>query len=468
MRTYLDVAVVGIQRYLGRTPDLKGRRGASAWLSHATDRERLRDWIAGQPTLAGVEVNPEAGQADGVAPLRMPTDVDAREVARRLIDMLRGRLPGLELQAVWGPGPTYVEAYRNWTSSSDSRTLLLSRPAAADFPPLETCGQCRVDPALEKVTIHEQQPWLCADCLARYDERHRWAGLDDGTVPVGAEHALLGQLGLDRRHAVGEFKDLAALGDAQGNRNHLATVFADGNAIGALFGRVIAGGDPAAKDAMSRAVSEATRAALSTATAAVLDDDRAAVPVIPHVVGGDDLLVSVVADRAWRFVRTYLRVFTEQLSARRSLQPYLVEDAVAPSASAGVVFANYAFPFRNAVELSERALRSAKRQHAGRRSAVMWLDVTRDGEHPPPSRRAWTRQALDDANTALGELQVVPASGRAVLERLIQPDDPVLTAARLREHARRLGRDRVLEPFLDRDASAARLVDALSLVRWWR
>ena len=31
--------------------------------------------------------------------------------------------------------------------------------------------------------------------------------------------------------------------------------------------------------------------------------------MIPHIVGGDDLLVSVVADQAWRFTVTYLEAF---------------------------------------------------------------------------------------------------------------------------------------------------------------
>jgi hypothetical protein len=471
MRTYLDVGVAGIQRYLGRTPDLKGRRGASAWLSHATDRDRLRTWITERPALAeaGVEVNPEAGQADGVAPLRMPVDVDARMVADTVIDELSSRLPGLELRATWGPGPSYVEAYRAWTTASGASATLVSRPANADFPPLETCGKCRVDPALERTQIHEERPWLCADCLARYDERYRGPGLDDGGVAVGAEFALLTRLGRDRRHAVADFKDLAALGDEHGNRNHLATVFADGNAIGALFGRVIAGGDLAAKETVSRVVSEATRGALHAATVAVLDGyDAAAVPVIPHVVGGDDLLVSVVADRAWRFVTEYLREFSQLLAADKGLAAYLGGNGVGPGASAGVVFAHCAFPFRRSVELAEHALQVAKKAHAGRQPAVTWLDVTREGEQAPPHRTAWTLQALDGSNAALTALRAVPATGRAVLERLIDPDDQVLSAARLREQARRLGRDRVLEPFLDGDASVVRIADALALVRWWR
>jgi hypothetical protein len=58
----------------------------------------------------------------------------------------------------------------------------------------------------------------------------------------------------------------------------------------------------------------------------------------------------------------------------------------------------------------------------------------------------------------------VEPSGRAVLERLLDPADPVLSLARVRDHARRLDRGPFVEPFL----ADGRLAEALSIVRWWR
>jgi hypothetical protein len=263
---------------------------------------------------------------------------------------------------------------------------------------------------------------------------------------------------------------LAKLGDDSGNRNHLATVFADGNAIGSLFGRVVASGDPEAKKHVSRAVSQATRRALAVATRAVLPEEIGSnkVPVIPHVVGGDDLLVSVVADRAWQFVTTYLSSFEQHLLEDPAVHPFML-NGTPPSASAGVVFAHATFPFRRAVELSEAALKHAKREQAGRFPAVAWLDVTQDGEHAPEHRVAWKLEQLLAAGDALRQLRAeVPPSGRAVLERLIDPADPALSKARIGDHMRRLNRHSVVEPFLGGGGSIVRLADALSLVRWWR
>lgn len=452
--TFLDVSVVRIQRYLSRTPDLKGRRGASASLSAITGRDRLAVRLTELPELddTAVEVNPEAGEADGVVPLRLPFGADPDPVARAVMSDLRAALPAVELRARWFHGPSYVEAYQTGTLLE-----LTALPAPGDFPPLETCGICRIDPGSERLTTHPDQDarWACADCLARYRAAP--------ALPVREEQRLLDRAPAGpRRRLVQGFDELAALGDERGNANQLATIFIDGNAMGELFGKTIQSQDPTLKAQVSRAVSTATRTALSTATAAVVRQDST-IPVIPHVVGGDDLLVSVVADRAWTFVRTYLAEFGRGLAA--VTHPL---GGPLPTASAGVVFAHRTFPFRRSVELAEDRLRAAKQAHAGQAAAVSWIDVTRDGERPPPSRAAWTLTDLQTADDALRALGAVEPAGRSALERLVDPARTELSRARLREHARRLGRADILEAFLGDDGTVARVADALALVRWWR
>ncbi|WP_281901537.1 Cas10/Cmr2 second palm domain-containing protein [Phytohabitans aurantiacus] len=415
-------------------------------------------------------MNEQAGQADGVVPLCLPPQSDARIVAQEVFDYLHDRLPALDLAASWAAADSYVEAHRSWKNTPDPAAVARSGPPVADFPPLESCGQCRVDPGLRRSEIHEKEPWLCADCLQRYHERYRSPGLRDGAVPVGAELDLLTRLGLGHSQVSADFAELAALGDEHSNGNHLATVFVDGNGIGALFDRVIASGDPDAKARMSRAVSEATREALYEATAAVCEGQVGAkVPVIPHVVGGDDVLVSVVADRAWRFVASYLRAFSRLLAADSTVRPFVTSgDDEETGASAGVVFAHSAFPFRRAVELADEAKDAAKRAYEGRLPALLWLDVTREGEQPPMHRQGWTLRDLERHDEAIRALRGVPPAGRSVLERLVDIDDPALSSARIHEYARRLDRGAVIEPFLEDGVAAGRIADALALARWWR
>ncbi|MEO3747196.1 hypothetical protein [Plantactinospora sp. B5E13] len=468
---FVDVAAVRIQSYLGRTPDLKGRRGASAWLSHASHRAELSSWVAaataGLPVT--VEVNHEAGEADGLIPLRIPAGQGNGEVAEAVagavISALRQRLPGISLVATWAADDSYLDAYRSMHKTGSGAGLTVF-PPVPDMPALVSCQRCRIDPVVATIDIHEVEVVkVCADCEARYTDRYRRPGLWREHVPVSAETDLLHALHRSPGQVVQDFTGLADLGDPAGNRNHLATVHIDGNGLGGLFDRIATTGTGEAKATVSATVSAATREALVEATRAVLGDTRQ-VPVIPHLVGGDDVLVSVVADRALRFVTCYLEAFADRMRGIGGLagnpaggQPV--------TASAGVVFAHATFPFRRAVELAGQALKTAKKDHQGRHAAVAWLDVTRDGEQPPPHRTAWTIDTLAGLATALDTLARVPASGRATLERLVDPDRPALSTARLREHARRLDRDDVLDPFLDRGGPGT-VADALSLVRWWR
>jgi hypothetical protein len=491
---YVDVAAARIQHYLGRTPRLKGQRGASARLSWATDarppNEQRDRHLAEQIKALGAEPNPEAGQADGLVSMRLAASADARAAAEAVAGYLRELLPAADLTAVWGTGASYLEAYRDQMKPQRDDPPLTHVPALADFPALASCAECRAAPAVDKIDIHEQAGIaVCLDCCARYQDRYRRPALAAqphqgvsglaGFLPIYREEAQLADA-LQRQPVADtarDFGELAALGAPDTARNHIATVYVDGNAVGAFFDQIATGGDPALKAAISAALSQATRAALREAARAILGPDPASpLPVIPHVVGGDDLVVSVVADRAWAFTTTYLQEFSRALSTLD-----LPRDLAArlPTASAGLVLAHAKFPFRRAAELAAERLSTAKRTPAvGRRQpvgitpAVAWLDVTRDGERPPPGQRPWSLDALCEQAGNLRELrEKVEPSGRAVLGRLLDPASPEVSLARLRDHARRLDRAKVLEPFLrDSDAgeAVATIAEALALARWWR
>lgn len=472
---YVTVGADRIQQYIGRTPRLKGQRGASAWLNWATSDEQVKKVLA----PLGAEVNPEAGRADGVISARLPEAPDqpdqGRAVAAALAGHFRTVLPSLEVSGMWAAGPSYLEAYRSQMKPLREHPPLVSLPPQAGFPPLESCAECRADPVVGEIEIHEKTLRVCLDCLARYEDLYRRHGLarKPPKLPVYQEEAALARaLGRDPVGGTAQdFEVLAALGGQDTWRNHVATVHIDGNKVGDLFDRIAEYGDPSLKQRVSAAISVATRQSLLAATRAVLGEDPSApLPVIPHVVGGDDLVVSVVADRAWRFTVTYLDTFQAQVRVIPGLDE--VADDIMPSASAGLVFAHAKFPFRRAWELAAERLRAAKRQFHGADPAVGWLDVTRDGEQPQEFLRPWGLAdllALQDALSAL-RTQVEP-SGRAVLERLIDPGQPAVSLARVREHARRLERGAVIEPFLaDREGRPGieRMAGALSAARWWR
>ena len=121
-----------------------------------------------------------------------------------------------------------------------------------------------------QIAIHEKTLGVCLDCLARYQDLYRRPGLaaEPPRLPIYQEEAGLARA-LGRDPVAGtaqDFQDLAALGGPETWRNHVATVYADGNAIGALFDRIATHGDPDLKERASAAISEATRKSLLEAT----------------------------------------------------------------------------------------------------------------------------------------------------------------------------------------------------------
>ena len=82
---------------------------------------------------------------------------------------------------------------------------------------------------------------------ARAGRPAAWQGAGPpGRLPIYQEEASLARA-LGRapvEDTAQDFGVLAALGGPETQRNHVATVYADGNAIGALFDRVAGHGDP--------------------------------------------------------------------------------------------------------------------------------------------------------------------------------------------------------------------------------
>ncbi|WP_345127728.1 Cas10/Cmr2 second palm domain-containing protein, partial [Streptomyces chiangmaiensis] len=180
-----------------------------------------------------------------------------------------------------------------------------------------------------------------------------------------------------------DFAALAALGRVESGRNHLATVSIDGNAFGEFFKALAKEGsdDPRMrnwKTRISQSLSAATRDALTEATMSLpLTDERDQVVVVPHVVGGDDVLVSLPADQAWAFTLAFLRQFgqavrtatadiLEMLNGRRAGRSEGEPPLEAPTASAGIVFAHSGYPLNLLAESAGRRLREAKRAVRGK------------------------------------------------------------------------------------------------------
>lgn len=450
MATYLDVGALRIQPYIGRWPALAGRRGASALLSADALHAAVAATIAGR-----AEVNPAAGGADGVLSLLMADMVDPEPVAYVVLDILGRHCPAAQFEAVWGDGPSYVDAYvTTMKPRRDQGAVISTRPELAEFPLAVPCELCSVDPAVSKVYRGPDGYRACADCRARAEATD--------VAGRGAETRLLAEFpGMTRAE---DFTDLAELSPGM-KKNHLGTVSIDGNAVGQFFKKLADDHPAARKDVISAGIAAACFSALATATRAITDGAGSCLPVIPHVLGGDDVVVSVPAPHAMEFTRAYLEDFnrgTREVVAREV--PAMVDEA--PTASAGVVFAHARHPFATCLQVAGGMLRQAKCTFNGRESGVLWVDFTSEGEAPPPDRRPWTPSQLADLAADLTALSALPKSRQASLERASEQPVPAVALASVRRLVSRLGID-VARPFLA-SGDLMLLREALSLARWWQ
>ena len=99
------------------------------------------------------------------------------------------------------------------------------------------------------------------------------------------------------------------------------------------------------------------------------DDDRAgrrhtAIPVVPVILGGDDVTVITSGDYALPFAAAYLRHYEEATGTDpilRYLTPPKGQDTSPMTAAAGVAIVKRNFPFHIAYELAEKLVERAKK-----------------------------------------------------------------------------------------------------------
>ena len=227
----------------------------------------------------------------------------------------------------------------------------------SEWPASKPCDWCRSWPASHEAMVgagdDRKQVHLCEDCA----KRHRYAGFtssETATLKPGVERDLLKRW--KARHSSeltlpDKFPDLALLGKENDN-THLATVYADGNAVGKLNKelRDLRRNGIGANFDLPQAISNATWSALLAAIEEMSAGTDEMMPVIAHLVGGDDVLVSIPAHEAWWFTRTLQITFQDALAAE--LADAGLADLPVPTVSAAIVFHHKFSPLPAAVDLA--------------------------------------------------------------------------------------------------------------------
>src|SRR5690606_7760196 len=148
-----------------------------------------------------------------------------------------------------------------------------------------------------------------------------------------------------------------------------ALLYADGNAIGSFIKELPSKLPRKARTLdVAAVIDQSVWDAVVRASKSILDAGDPLLPVIPHLVGGDDVLVSVPAHRAWRFAATLQARFDAAFREASDL-------GCAPTLSLGVVFHHYTHPLHMVFGLAESMLRAAKEHYRGTCAALAWHDL---------------------------------------------------------------------------------------------
>lgn len=243
--------------------------------------------------------------------------------------------------------------------------------AEPHMPYVAFCASCGVSLAdtngwlpHEPIDPDRHGRYLCATCQTKAQERwdERLGQLRDFLVAtVGSEDHL-------DQYSWPEDTDDVADYDLR-NRNYVAYLVADGNGMGAVFGQC----DEAQIRKLSEGLTAASRgslAATSSSLIARLDrrydkEKREIIPVLPLILGGDDLFALIPAPYALDFARRFCLAWEDELRAlvkSAGLQIGAGKDEIPrPTVAAAVVICKSKYPYALAHRRAEELLKEAKR-----------------------------------------------------------------------------------------------------------
>ncbi|MEI2776354.1 MAG: hypothetical protein V9G19_10370 [Tetrasphaera sp.] len=256
------------------------------------------------------------------------------------------------------------------------------------------------------------------------------------------------------------FSELALLGDQDTDdaATQVATVFADGNRVGALIQALSEEGRKH-KHLIVRLLDACTKTAIAKATEDSLLQGQGrqdVAPILAHLAGGDDVLVSVAATRGWAFSIALAKTF-QQATGRLDLLPTRPNNenssrgnpALAqllggePSLSVGLVFHHRSQPIADVISRADEALHEAKRLHLGKKPAIAFVDLTADGvingmegaasreDAPHLADRVVTFEELERHSAILDGLSVLSQAQRSSLRQLLRPDSATWGSSQL-------------------------------------
>lgn len=221
----------------------------------------------------------------------------------------------------------------------------------------------------------EREQYLCETCLSKARERFDNAPKEflepflkycvDNTGNTNFDKNQFGWPGYDelrerKQDRQDATRDVALFGD---NRGYVAYLLADGNGIGKLFDKC----SVEQETQLSKRFTDIMRRSLAEPTRQIMRWDRNGrfIPVLPLILGGDDLFALIPARWALDFAAHFCRTFSQEVNKvfeEDLFKPLKsAQDFVVPTISATVVICKENYPFTLAHLAGEEGLKATKR-----------------------------------------------------------------------------------------------------------
>jgi hypothetical protein len=355
--------------------------------------------------------------------------------------LLRANLPGLRFRV----------------SINGEPRIKSQAQLSTELPVLAPCEWTGRGLASAIVEQGDERPAVSLDVAQRHEAARR---TEDGTA-VDVASLLSAKTKLQKIKRAQELKELVGNG-------YLALIHADGNGVGSGLGNDKSDSERAAFFHKNRVL---LRRALQKAIDAHCPDTGRA-PLIPLMLGGDDLLLVARAEIALPFVVT---LCTELAALQNDRSGFILTLGV------GVVFARHTVPIHRLHEIAEQLASSAKRRFRGfkddeaKRSVIDWAVFSTAWVDDPEAvrRRDWLRGSGSDLRVlSQRPVDVLGATQTDSLQGLVRGAGQLARAPRsqLRYFVEQLSRGRALSElaFAELPQEAKRPLAEAGVTEPWR
>ncbi|MEV5575463.1 hypothetical protein AB0L06_35955 [Spirillospora sp. NPDC052269] len=445
------LSTAGNQNYIFGSNKRRENVGAShlitcvedEWLDRALAEAGVADVDGRQQRVEEHGIEVVTANAGGVTMLVRDSEVGKRVVGTITEAALR-EAPGLDVCGAVGEAFEWGIAQELAQGIADARELLVVARASRRGPRLRfpgvpiaaRCGSSGL-PAQRVVAFHqERRPQAGGFRKDRPPEARSAPSLAKLDAFDPALRRLAVKMGLcgenDESQKAAALRKLSAIVDHLNDKAEwVAVVHADGNGMGRVFQRFASildpeGNKPAGEYTeglrnLSEGVDECAREAFRSAFANLRRDGRtmdlAEPPVLPLILGGDDLTVVCDGELALPFARDYLEEFTRLANEHAAVGGVLrqVEDLRGLGACAGVAIVKRPYPFHSAVHLAEQLASEAKvvKKELGQDKSALSFHVLYESAFAD-LHRLRAQQTLADEGTCLtGQPYVVGEAGDA-------------------------------------------------------